>query len=137
MQGLHEAGYEVIIVGHSLGAGAAALLALIFREKWGPPCAVRLLTRCNLLFPHLSSDGTPSTLAGINMSSAVDCIRCSSLCSTCPQADFEKTAHKLSLKIPSQKLACIAGVSKTCTCMASAARHAWTLAWHHAALRSC
>ncbi len=33
MQGLHEAGYEVIIVGHSLGAGAAALLALIFLEK--------------------------------------------------------------------------------------------------------
>ena len=33
VQGLHEAGYEVIIVGHSLGAGAAALLALIFTEK--------------------------------------------------------------------------------------------------------
>lgn len=50
MQGLHEAGYEVIIVGHSLGAGAAALLALIFREKWGPPCTVQLITCCNPLF---------------------------------------------------------------------------------------
>lgn len=33
MQGLHEAGFEIVIVGHSLGAGAAALLALIFEEK--------------------------------------------------------------------------------------------------------
>ena len=31
MQGLHDAGYEVILVGHSLGAGAAALLGLRFK----------------------------------------------------------------------------------------------------------
>ncbi|CAK0787789.1 hypothetical protein CVIRNUC_011011 [Coccomyxa viridis] len=31
-QGLHEAGFQIIIVGHSLGAGAASLLALIFKS---------------------------------------------------------------------------------------------------------
>ena len=33
LQGLHEAGFEMIIVGHSLGAGAAALLGLEFKAK--------------------------------------------------------------------------------------------------------
>ena len=32
LQGLHEAGFEIVIVGHSLGAGAASLLALIFKS---------------------------------------------------------------------------------------------------------
>lgn len=33
MQGLHEAGYNIITVGHSLGAGAAALLAMMLKSR--------------------------------------------------------------------------------------------------------
>ncbi|BDA47245.1 probable Sn1-specific diacylglycerol lipase alpha [Coccomyxa sp. Obi] len=32
-QGLHEAGYNIITVGHSLGAGAAALLAMMLKSR--------------------------------------------------------------------------------------------------------
>lgn len=35
LQGLHEAGYKIITVGHSLGAGAAAILAMILRSRCG------------------------------------------------------------------------------------------------------
>ena len=39
--GLHEAGFRVTVVGHSLGAGAAALLSLMLRNKCAPssPCS--------------------------------------------------------------------------------------------------
>lgn len=44
LQGLHEAGYKIVTVGHSLGAGAAALLTMMLKSRFAsfqehrPPC---------------------------------------------------------------------------------------------------
>ena len=41
--GLHEAGFRVTLVGHSLGAGAVALLALMLRNKCVSVICARLV----------------------------------------------------------------------------------------------
>jgi acetyl esterase/lipase len=53
-QGLHGSGFKVTVVGHSLGAGAAALLALMLSDKCAQPPA--LLSSCTPSSPvfHLA-----------------------------------------------------------------------------------